>query len=85
MPRRKEKITSPFGIATSNFFREKRIALGLSQTELAYLVFGNKSYQFLVSDIENHMKSMNQNVIDKYCKVFNCEVVFVEKAYDRIQ
>jgi len=79
MARRTKKITSKFGIATAKFFTEKRIAMGLTQSDVSEVIYGTRSRRNVICDIENHMKQMNSNIIDKYCEYFNCDVVFKEE------
>jgi len=80
MPRRKTPVDSEFNRRTSKFFKEKRIAMGVSQGKLAEIVYGKKERRNTISDIENNIKHINSFDIDKYCEYFNCEVVFKEKA-----
>ena len=80
MPRRKTPVNSEFNRKTSKFFKEKRIAMGVSQPQLAEIFYGSKTRSNTISDIENNMKPINYSDIDKYCEYFNCEVVFKENT-----
>ena len=80
MPRRKTPVDSEFNRKTSKFFREKRIAMGISQPKLAKIIYGSKTRSNTISDIENNMKPISYSDIDKYCEQFNCAVVFKENT-----
>ena len=80
MGRRKGPVKSKFSEKVSNFFREKRIAMGLSQKDLAEVIYGSRERQNVISDIENNMKQMNCHDIDRYCEHFNCDVEFKERS-----
>ena len=75
---RKEKTTSKFSIATSNFFKEKRIVLGLTQADVAEKIYGNKNSRGEISNLESGKKQMTIFLIDKYCEIFDCTVDFME-------
>jgi transcriptional regulator with XRE-family HTH domain len=76
---RKEPTTSNFSIKTSNFFKEKRIALGLSQTDVAEIIYGERRYRGEISNLESGKKQMTIYLIDKFCEAFKCTVDFTEK------
>ena len=79
MARRTEPVKSEFSEKVAKFFREKRIAMGLTQSDVALLIYGTKDRRNVISDIENNMKQMNCHDIDRFCKQFNCDVDFKEQ------
>ncbi len=63
----------------AKFVKEKRTALGWSQSHLAEQVFGDKTYKNYISRIESgNKKSMNIETVDRILEAFGSDITFVE-------
>ncbi|QRE03468.1 helix-turn-helix domain-containing protein [Flavobacterium psychrophilum] len=71
-------INSKFSENAMFFFKEKRNSLGISQTEIAIHIYGDKKYRGEISKLESGKRQITLFILDKYLKLFNCEVIFKE-------
>lgn len=61
------------------FVKEKREALGITQTELAYRVFGSKDRRIYISQIESgKRKGITILFMEKILKELNSDIEFIE-------
>ena len=61
---------------TRIFIREKRIALGLTQTEFAEIIFGNSS-RSRIAQIENG-RDITLTTLNTICEKLNVDINFIE-------
>jgi transcriptional regulator with XRE-family HTH domain len=63
----------------AKFVKEKRTALGMSGTELAEKVFGNKNRKSYISEIESGTrKGVTIDVMGRILKALNSEIKYYE-------
>jgi transcriptional regulator with XRE-family HTH domain len=63
----------------AKFVKEKRTALGWSQSYLAEQVFGEGRYKNYISRIESgEKKSMNIETVDRILEAFGSDITFIE-------
>jgi transcriptional regulator with XRE-family HTH domain len=62
----------------AQFMKNKRIAMGLTQEELADKIFGDKARRDYVSRIENGKKDISLKSMDAILEALNADVEFLE-------
>lgn len=60
------------------FIKEKRLAKGMSQKELAIALFQQSQYQGYISSIENGTRELTVNSLERILKVLDAEVLINE-------
>lgn len=60
------------------FMKNKRMAMGLTQEELAEKIFGDKSRRDYLSRIENGKKDISLKSMDAILEALNADVEFLE-------
>lgn len=62
------------------FVREKRIAMGLSQYELARKVFGNTNSRDRINKLENGARGIGLETLGQVLSHMNCYIEFKERS-----
>ena len=62
-----------FSLEAMKFLKEKRLLLGMSQAEVANLIYGNPKCKDKISKLENGKNNLSMKTLEKYLKIFNCE------------
>jgi transcriptional regulator with XRE-family HTH domain len=62
----------------AQFMKNKRLAMALSQEELAEIIFGDKTRQDYISRIETGKKDISLKSMDAILEALNADVEFLE-------
>ena len=62
----------------ADFMKKKRTAMGLTQEELAEIIFGNKTRRDYISRIETGKKDISLKSMDAILESLNADVEFLE-------
>lgn len=62
----------------SDFVKEKRQIMGLSQKDLSAIVFKNKNQQDYISRLEKYQQNVTASTMDAILKAINSSIEFVE-------
>lgn len=62
----------------SDFVKEKRQLMGLSQKDLSAIVFKNKNQQDYISRLEKYQQNVTASTMDAILKAINSSIEFVE-------
>ena len=62
----------------TEFMRNKRNAMGLTQEELAEIIFGDKTRRDYISRIETGKKDISLKSMDAILEALNADVEFLE-------
>jgi transcriptional regulator with XRE-family HTH domain len=69
---------SKFSQTAMSFLKEKRESLGITQTEVAIYIYGDKKYRGEISKLESNKRNITLFILDKYLEFFKCEITFKE-------
>ena len=62
----------------AEFMRNKRLAMGLTQEELAEIIFGDKTRRDYISRLETGKKDISLKSMDAILEALNADVEFLE-------
>ena len=62
----------------AEFMKNKRFAMGLTQEELAEIIFGDKTRRDYISRIETGKKDISLKSMDAILEALNADVEFLE-------
>ena len=65
----------------ADFMKKKREAMGLTQGELAEIIFGDTTRQDYISRIETGKKDISLKSMDAILEALNADVEFLEQFY----
>ena len=60
------------------FIKQKRLAMGLTQSDLAIAVYKDQSRRFFLSNLENGNETMSLTTASRILSALNCRIEIIE-------